>query len=92
MPRHATVATSDNAWTELTSADVTNITFQAGQNGCMVKRSTGTAPTDEEGAINYQQGEGETNVALASLQPGGSGSRVWAKSLSGGCPVTVSHA
>jgi len=86
------VLTADN-WTQLTNADVTTITFQnKGTYHILVKGTTdATKPTNDDGAIRYNPGQGELNTALSDLFPGISASRVWAyadKSLG----VMVGHA
>lgn len=81
-------------WTQLTDANITTITFQnISGNFVMVKGTVGaSAPTDLAGAIRYNPGQGERNVALADLFPGVSGvNRVYAYAQDG-ASVVVSHA
>lgn len=83
-----------NAWTQLTDADVSQISFQnKGGTHIFVSATTDTtAPTTFAGAARYNPGQGEKNVLLSDIWPGLSGrDRVWAYAYS---PVTVfvSHA
>jgi hypothetical protein len=59
----------------------------------MIKATTDdTAPTDFTGAIRYNPGQGERNVALSDLFPGlANRDRVWAYSTDA-TQVVVSHA
>lgn len=82
------------AWTELTDANVTTISFQNKSKGSrlLVAGTTGSAPSDDTGAIEYGAGLGEANAALNDLWPGISATRVFAKSEGPTIPVYVSHA
>lgn len=94
MARNETLDLVADTWTQLTSGNVTTITFQNnGTDPILVKGTVGAnAPTDEEGAIIYESGEGEKNARLADLFPGVSGAnRVYAKCADAGV-VMVSHA
>lgn len=96
MPRQTTVAVTQTP-TQLTDADVTNITFQnvSALHEIYVFATTGaTAPSaDLTGWLKYDPGQGERNVALADLFPGiASAARVWAMTRGGSVGVTVSHA
>lgn len=75
MPRNTTVTCSGGAWTQITDADVTNITFQnLSQTRYMqVKATSGSAPTDLTGAALYPPVNGEINVLLSELFPGVTG-------------------
>lgn len=68
-------------WAEITSANVTNITFQnLTECDLLVQATSGGEPTSTDGSIVYSYTEGERNVALADLFPGVSGAvRVWAR-------------
>lgn len=80
MPRNTTVTCTGGAWTEITDADVTNITFQnlSEKDTILVKVTTGSAPSDTLGAALYPPLNGEINVALAELFSGVStGDRVF---------------
>ena len=94
MARNANVSLTAATWTQLTSANVTSITFQ-NKSGAevLIKGTVGAnAPTDLDGAIRYDFGEGERNAALSDLFPGVSGAnRVYAYCQSAGV-VMVSHA
>jgi hypothetical protein len=94
MARQTTVNVPPNAWTQITDADVTAITFQnVSGYAVRIRATNGTsAPTDQDGALTYAPGQGERNVLLADLSPGvASANRVWAFSE---LPVSVavSHA
>lgn len=93
MAQNTNVTLTADDWTQLTDANITTITFQnKGTYHILVKGTTdATKPTNEDGAIRYNPGQGELNAALADLFPGISAVRVWAyadKSLD----VMVSHA
>lgn len=79
-------------WTQLTDANVTSITFQnKSGNYILVKGTAGaTAPTDDDGAVRYNPGQGERNVLLSDLFPGISATRVYAYAPTG-AEVMVSH-
>ena len=94
MAQNTTVSIPAATWTQLTDADITSITFQnIGSNHILVKATTdGTAPTDYAGAIRYNPGQGERNVALSDLFPGLAGrDRLWAYATEA-TQVVVSHA
>jgi hypothetical protein len=93
MAQNTNITLTAGAWTELTDANVTSITFQnKGTYHILVKGTAGTsAPTDSDGSIRYNPGQGERNSYLSDLFPGISATRVWAlcdQSLD----VMVSHA
>ena len=93
MAQNTTKAIPAAAWTQLTDADITSITFQnLGRDFILVKATTDTtAPTDASGALRYNPGQGERNVLLSDLFPGLSGAdRLWAYSTQG-TAVLVSH-
>ena len=94
MAQNTTITVPAGAWTQLTDADITSITFQnIGSNHIMVKATTdGTAPTNYAGAIRYNPGQGERNVALSDLFPGLAGrDRLWAYATDA-TQVVISHA
>lgn len=93
MAQNTTKTLTAGGWTQLTDADVTSITFQnIGGYHVLVKGTTdATAPTDTTGAVRYNPGQGERNVALSDLFPGIAAVRVWAYSDQG-ISVMVSHA
>lgn len=92
MAQNTTVNVPAGAWTQLTDADVTSITFQnQGGYHVLVKGTTGTtAPTSPAGAVRYNPGQGERNVAMSDLFPGISAVRVWAY-CDQSVPILVSH-
>lgn len=93
MARNTTLDLTAGEWTELTSADVTAITFQNVSGGALLVKgaANATAPTDDLSAVIYSPLEGERAAALADLFPGIAAKRVYGKSSSGG-KVMVSHA
>lgn len=92
MPQNDQVAVADNDWVELTNADATNVTFQVTQGAVSIQRGTSTKPTTFGASFSYTHGEGELNKPISEIFPGGTGSRLWARSHSGGSQVMVSHA
>tara|TARA_R110002153_G_scaffold3264_7_gene16052 strand:+ start:6258 stop:6539 length:282 start_codon:yes stop_codon:yes gene_type:complete len=93
MAQNTDITLAADTWALLTNSNVTSITFQnKGAYHILVKGTTGTAaPTDENGSIRYNPGQGERNVLLSDLFSGTSSVRVWAKSKKS-LPVMVSHA
>ena len=81
------------AWTQLTDADITVITFQNKSGNFIFVKGTAsaTAPTDDNGAIRYNPGQGELKTSLADLFPGISATRLYAYAPTG-AEVMVSHA
>lgn len=93
MPRHATLDITNEGWTELTSADVTHLTF------CVVGRAVwiqvsenDTPPSDNEGALVAEAGTVATYVSLQELAPGLSGTRVFGQAIGLDAQISVSHA
>ena len=93
MPQNTDVVLPIATWTQLTDADVTAITFQnKSGNYILVKGTVGAvAPTDDDGAVRYNPGQGERNVSMSDLFPGLSATRVYAYAPTG-AEVMVSHA
>jgi len=94
MPRNTTVTAPAATWTQLTDADVASLTFQnVGSNYMLVKgTTTAVAPTDTDGSLRYNPGQGEKSVFVIDLFPGLSGAdRVWAYAPDGTI-AAVSHA
>lgn len=93
MAQNTDITLTAETWTQLTDADVTAITFQnKSGNYVLVKGTTSaSAPTDDDGAIRYNPGQGERNTSLADLFPGISAVRVYARA-DNGAEVMVSHA
>ena len=93
MAQNTTIQVPALAWTQLTDADVTSITFQnRTAYAVLIKGTTdATAPSDNIGALRYNPGQGERNVELADLFPGIAAVRLWAFSESAS-EVTVSNA
>lgn len=69
MARNTTITLTAGAWTQLTDADATNITFQnrGGTHMFVAGATDATPPTDFNGSIRYNPGQGERNVAIADL-------------------------
>lgn len=94
MAQNTTINTTANSWVQLTDANITSITFQnVGSNHILIKATVGaSAPTDTNGSIRYNPGQGERNSTLSDLFPGVSGAnRVYAYATEI-VPVVVSHA
>lgn len=93
MAQNTTISIPKTAWTQLTDANVTAITFQnIGGQFALIKGTTGaTAPTDATGSIRYNPGQGERNVAMSDLFPGVTAVRLWAW-CSTATEIMVSHA
>jgi len=93
MAQNTDVTLPIATWTQLTDANVTSITFQnKGGNYILVKGTTSaSAPTDDDGAVRYNPGQGERDVFLSELFPGIAAVRVYAYAPTG-AEVMVSHA
>ena len=93
MAQNTNISVPAATWTQLTDADVTAITFQnKSGNFILVKGTTSaSAPTDLDGAIRYNPGQGELNTALSDMFPGISAVRLYAYAPEG-ASVMVSHA
>ena len=80
-------------WTQITNADVSNITFQVLSGAAMFYFTVDeTLPTADWG-ITYQQGYGELNQAVSSLTNLAGADRVWCKPFTGrAAHVYVDHA
>ena len=96
MAQQTTVTLVADTWTQLTDANITNITFQVLGNDPVLIMGTATAsaPSNTDGAIQYLPGEGEVNRALVDLFLGvTSPVRVYAYVAAGDKGrVVVSHA
>lgn len=79
MAKHTTVEVQAQVWTEITSADVTSVTFQnLSPSAAYVAVTTGLAPSSFAEAVLYPPFQGEKNVTLSDLAPGVTGGdRVW---------------
>lgn len=94
MPQNTTKNVAAATWTQLTDANITTVTFQNISGAFVLIKGTvgATAPTNREGAIRYNPGQGERNVLLSDLFPGLSGvNRLYAFSEDG-ASVVISHA
>lgn len=95
MPQNTTIVVPPRAWTQISDADIAALTFQnVGANHILISATVGVGspPTNTNGAIRYNPGQGERNVALSDLFPGISGrNRVWAWAEDA-TPVMVSNA
>ena len=87
-------------WTELTNADVTDITFQVVSGSVKVRFTTGSAPAAlSDAGYEYHaipseyQRDGELRAAVASLAAVAGADRVFATPLNGRrAVVVVDHA
>lgn len=93
MAQNTTITLAAETWTQLTDANITSITFQniSGYHVMVKGTASAVAPTDDDGAIRYNPGQGERNVLLSDLFPGISATRVYAYAPNG-AEVMVSHA
>ena len=93
MAQNTDVVLPIAAWTQLTNADVMAITFQnKSGNYILVKGATSAStPTNDDGALRYNPGQGERDVFLSELFPGIAAVRVYAYAPTG-AEVMVSHA
>ena len=93
MPQNTTITLAKNTWTQITDANVAEITFQnIGGGDVFMKGAAGAvAPTDTDGAILYRHGEGDTRP-LATLFPGISGVNRLYAICENPTKVMVSHA
>lgn len=97
MSQNTDIVLTAGSWTQLTNADVTSITFQnRSSDFILIKGTTGaSAPTDDDGAIRYNPGQGERDVFLSELFPGIAAVRVYAyapANAKASPVVMVSHA
>lgn len=97
MAQNTDIVLSAGSWTQLTDANVTSITFQnRSSDFILIKGTTGAvAPTDDDGAIRYNPGQGERNALLSDLFPGIAALRVYAyapANVKASPVVMVSHA
>ena len=93
MARNTDIPLPTATWTQLTDADVTSITFQNKSGDYILVKGTvgASAPSDDDGAVRYNPGQGERNVSLSDLFPGVAATRVYAYAPTG-AEVMVSHA
>lgn len=93
MAQNTDVVVPVATWTQLTNSNVTSITFQNKSGGYILVKGTvgATAPTDNDGSIRYNAGQGELNTPLADLFAGIGANRVYAYAPNG-AEVMVSHA
>ena len=79
------VTCAGGAWTQITNANVSSITYQALNGPVYIRFTTDeTTPTETTG-LRYESGEGELNKAISDLTNLVGADRVWAK------PVVDSH-
>jgi uncharacterized protein with WD repeat len=93
MAQNTDISVPKEAWTQLTDADVSSITFQnKSGNFVLIKGTTSAStPTNADGAIRYNPGQGEPNTSLADMFPGISAVRLYAYAPEGAL-IMVSHA
>lgn len=93
-----TITCPDGAWTQLTNADASAITFAVLSGSVFLRFTTDTTTPTEAHGIPYHKGEGELQKSISELTYLASADRVWAKpiSISGGssdqAAVYVDHA
>jgi hypothetical protein len=99
MAQNTSIVAGSDDWTQLTNADVTEITFQLIRGAPMYVQATSGATAPNAASvtvgIRYEAGQGESKRALADLFPGvASANRVWARSVEAdkATEVFVSHA
>lgn len=82
-----------DAWTQLTNADVTEMTFQVLTGEAFIRyTSDTTTPTESEG-VRALEGEGPLQLTLSEQTYLTGAVRVWAKPVSSkACLVYVDHA
>jgi hypothetical protein len=92
MPQNTDIVLTANDWTLLTDANVSRVTFQnRGEYYILIKGTTDTTkPTNDNGAVRYNPGQGELNTLMADLFPGITAVRLWAFSPKR-LEVMVSH-
>jgi hypothetical protein len=94
MAQNTTINVPAGTWVQLSNADIDAITFQnVGSSYVLVKGATeAAAPNNTDGALRYDQRQGEKNAFLVDLFPGIEGAdRLYAFSP-GGTEMVVSHA
>lgn len=75
-----TMVVDSDAWTQITNADVTNITFQVLDGAVYIRYTTDTTqPSRHLKGAFYKAGEGETDGAVGTLVQLASADRVWAR-------------
>lgn len=93
-----TITCPDGTWTQLTNADVTQITFEVLSGSVYVRFTTDTTTPTEAHGIVYTRGFGALQKPLTGLTYLSGAVRVWAKpvGISGGtadqAAVFVDHA
>lgn len=97
MPQNTSVTLNASAYTQITDANVTEITFQNVRGGAVfVVGTVGVSqPAASVVGLRYEPGQGESKRLLADLFPGVSGvNRLWARCADSGssAEVFVSHA
>lgn len=76
-------------WTQLTNGNVTEATFQVQTSAVWIRfTADATTPTEERG-LQYQEGEGELQKAIADLTSLSGAVRIWAKPLGGRKAIMV---
>lgn len=87
------VSCTAGAWTELTDADVSTITFMVAKGRVRVKWTTGSAPADSDtGGFPYEARQGEKNIAVTDMTATASADRLFAFAEGGDAEVVVDHA
>jgi hypothetical protein len=92
MARHGTLDIPVGVWTEITSNDVSGLTFFVVSQAVVVAATTGAAPENNRAGFKYLGGFGEINLGLAEFAPGIAATRVWVLAQYHESTVFVSHA
>lgn len=85
----ATVALSEDTWTQITNADATAITFQVLCGEAFIRFTADTTTPTEANGIRYCEGQGELQKNISDLTNLASADRVWAKACSGGVKTAI---
>ena len=91
MPRHEEITLTDGQWVQLTTADVTALSFQVTEGCARIAGTTGAAAPTGQGWL-YGPGKGEMNIGMDRLFPGIAARRVWAQMVGGPGRIMISHA
>jgi hypothetical protein len=93
MARTETLTIPADTWTQLTNSDATLATFQVKRGSIQLVATVGAvAPTSFSQALNYNAGQGEVALPMASITPGTPGTnRLWAWANAGSADVHISH-
>ena len=79
MAQDQQTITVGSAWTQLTNADVTSITFAVLSGDVFIRFTTDTTTPTEDHGLPYYEGSGELSKAISGLTSLSGADRVWAK-------------